>query len=367
MTKMDMIYNIFFYGPLIFGCITGAIVALVGCCVIKPDKVVRIMFPYIKKNGNNTVAFGFILTKWHIGGLFGAVCLVIGGVIWTVCANIFITYTNNNNLLSATSTELQCFHDNGTKAELILTEREKLDEDIHVLCYAINFNIPGAMGQVTGALTFGWVMASILTWIELNVNYTIIQCIKNSKKNLKCCKWFLTIIEFMITLIVTVLLCIIAALYNNKQWSSYLFFKPESITIFLILASVIFAYSNNIKKEPKSLEECCSETMKERQKAEMSRRRGYERTQLKRKNRLILREMAEQECKRQLAYETAIGIDDEETMDIVQTAYDNIMEHYEDREEELRTINGSIEETSFGPESDHNPLPTIQNTQEIPL
>uniref|UniRef100_A0A1X7TXE3 Uncharacterized protein n=1 Tax=Amphimedon queenslandica TaxID=400682 RepID=A0A1X7TXE3_AMPQE len=116
--------------------------------------------------------------------------------------------------------------------------------------------------------------------------------------------------------------------------------------------------------------------MKIQQIAEMSRRRGYERTQLKRKKRLILREMAEQECKRQIAYETAVEIDDEEEiMNIVQTAYNNIMEYNEDREEEeLRTINGSIgdddstiEETNFGPESEHNPPLTIQNTQDIPL
>uniref|UniRef100_A0A1X7TXS8 Uncharacterized protein n=1 Tax=Amphimedon queenslandica TaxID=400682 RepID=A0A1X7TXS8_AMPQE len=116
--------------------------------------------------------------------------------------------------------------------------------------------------------------------------------------------------------------------------------------------------------------------MKTQQKAEMSRQRGYERTQLKRRKRLILREMAEQECKRMIAYETAVDInDEEEIMNIVLTAYHNIMEYNGDREEvELRTINGSIEdddktieETNFGPESEHNPLLTIQNTQEISL
>ena len=142
-------------------------------------------------------------------------------------------------------------------------------------------------------------------------------------------------------------------------------FKPENITIFLILQAMSHIFDTDIKKVPKSLEEHCRETMKIIQTEEMSRRRGYERTQLNRKKRSILREIAEQECKKMIAYETAVDI--EEIKNIVQTAYNSIIEYNEDKEkeeaEELRTINGSTEETNFGPKQI---IIECTCTQEIP-
>ena len=248
-------FTTFLIVPVIFAVTCMATVLLVGCRVLTPDKVVRIMFPYIRRNGNNTVMFGFILTRGHIRGLFWGVCFLIGAVIWTFCTNILIIYTNNNNLFSATSIELQCFNENGTIANLTAIERLQLDEDI--VCYAINFNIAGAMGQATGALAFGWVVGSIITWVVLNVIYCII---KNNKCNLEFYKWFLFIITIIISLLSIIAQWIIIGLGYDRQWFFYLM-KPENITIFIILIAVMFIFDTNITKEPKSFEEHYRETM----------------------------------------------------------------------------------------------------------
>ena len=294
------------------------------------------------------------------------------GIIYQVILTFWLNILIYKNSFSATSVELQCFYGNDTIAELTVIERLELDKDI--TCYAINYNIAGAMGQATGALALGWVIASIVSWVVLNVNYTIIQHIKNNKKKLECYQCFVVIIWIIIGVTSSIILWIIIGLYYDRQWYLYLF-KPENITIFLILQAMSYIFDTDIKKVPKSLEEHCRETMKIIQTEEMSRRRGYERTQLNRKKRSILREIAEQECKKIIAYETAVDI--QEIKNIVQTAYNNIIEYNEDKEkeeaEELRIINGSTEdndntsssneETNFGPKQI---IIECTCTQEIP-
>ena len=256
--RMSLSYFItFLIVPVIFAAICTVIVLLVGCCVLRPDKLVRIIFPYIRRNGNNTVVFGFILTTRHIRGLFVGVCSIIVQVTWTFCANILIIYTNNNNLFSATSIELKCFYANDTIANLTAIERLQLEKNI--FCFAINYNIAGAMGQATGTLALGWVVASILTWIALNVNYCIVQRIKNSKKKFRCYELFLLII-ITLTIIASGSIIVIV-LYFNAQLFLY-HIKPENATIIIILIAVVYIIHNpDIRKEPKSLEEHCRETM----------------------------------------------------------------------------------------------------------
>lgn len=262
LTRMDLFYKFFATVPILVAIISTVIVLLVGWYVIKPDKMVRIIFPFIRKKGINTVVFGFILTKRHINGLFSAMFMIIGAVIWTFCGNILIFYKNKNNLFSATSIVLQCFND--TITNLTAIERPELEED--TTCYAINFNIAGAMGQATGALAFGWAMTAILTWIILNVNYKIKQhtYTKNNDDIKMFYKWLLFISLFTIILrtIVAVSLIIIG-LYCYKYDCSldytYYIIRPENELIFEILIATQYTFDVNIKKEPKSLEEHCRE------------------------------------------------------------------------------------------------------------
>ena len=256
--RMALSYLItFLIVPIIIAVICTVTVLLFGCCVLTPGKVVRIMFPYIRRNGNNTVVLGFILTARHIRGLFVVVCFIIAQVTLTFCTNILIIYTNNNNLFSATSIELQCYYANGTIVELTAIERLQLDEDIY--CIAINFNIAGAMGQATGALAFGWVIASIASWTGLNVNYWIVQRIKNNKRKFKCYELFLLIIIILAIMASGSIIPIV--LYFNAQLFLYLI-KPENAIILIILIAVVYIIHNpDIRKEPKSLEEHCRETM----------------------------------------------------------------------------------------------------------
>ena len=234
-----MYFTIFINLPPIFGIILAVIVGLLCLCKMKPDKMVRMIFPYIRRNGNNTVMFGYILQKQQIIELFLQVCIIISQVILTFFANILITYTNNNNLFSATSIELQCSYDNGTIVNLTAIKTLKLDKDI--LCIAINFNIAGAMGQATGALALGWIITSIASWIILYVNYCIIQhCIKNNERKLKCYQCSLCIILVIIILAIAIILCIIIGHYYNTQPEWYLYlFKPENGTVLVVIGAVL--------------------------------------------------------------------------------------------------------------------------------
>ena len=361
MDPFSIYYGIFVISTYV---ITGVIVLLLaGCRIIKPDKVARIMFPYIRRNGNNTVVFGFIFTKCQAIGFFMSVIVITGiyEVIWVFCTNIFIRYTNNNNPFSATSIELHCFYRNSTIAQLTAIERLETEEDI--ICYAINYNIAGAMGQATGALAFGWIVTSIVIWVALNMNNSIIQCIKNSKKSQQKFKFyecFLCFIMLTIVLVYIIVSFIIIGIYYDKQLYYYLF-KPENMLILVAFAVVPYILDTNIKKEPKSLEECSRETMKVYQK-ELKRvtiRRGYERsTHLKEKKRLILSEMAEHECKRLIAYETAVDVNDsKEIKNIVLTAYNNILGYYNrdrEEEEELTTVTEDDNEAMLSQEEEES-------------
>ena len=252
-----MYFTSFLIVPVILAVISVFIVILVGCCVIEPGKIVGIIFPYIRRNGNNTLIFGFVFKKYPIDGIFLGVCWIIFEVIYVFCANILITYKNNNNPFSATSIELQCFYDNDTIAELTAIERQEQDEDVH--CFAINFNIEGAMGQATGALAMRWIIMSVLTWIVLNVNYTVTQHIKKSKGKFRCYQWFLLIIMVIIILTSSIVLL-------------YLKQPKNIVVIFIIIGIVPYIFNTDIEKEPKSLEEHCREAMK--MKTELQQRKA---------------------------------------------------------------------------------------------
>ena len=236
-------FTSFSVAPVILAAISVFTVILVRCCVIEPDKIVRIIFPYIKRNGNNIVFCGFVLNNYPIYGIFWGVCWIIGEVTYVLCADILITYKNNNNPFSATSIELHCFYDNDTTVELTAIERQELDEDI--CCLAINFNIAGA----AGALALRWIIMSVLAWVVLNVNYTIIQHIKKCKGKFECYQWFLFTIMVLIILTNSIVLLYLKNPKNMPQ-------------IFIIFGIVPYIFSPNIEKEPKSLEEHCRKTMK---------------------------------------------------------------------------------------------------------
>ena len=255
MNPLWMYFGVFITLPWLLAVISGITAVFVGCRFITPEKVVRIIFPYIRKNGKNTVMFGYILTTDHIIGLFFAMSWIMYVMMWVFLTNILIIYTNNNNLFSATSIELQCIYANGTIANLTAIERLELEEDI--ICWAINFNIAGAMGQATGALAFGWIITSIVSWIILNVNNWIKQRIKimeSCKRNFKYWKIFLFISGTIIGVAYVATIYIILAL--NIIWLYLYVFRPENALIITILGAAPFIFDKNItKKNPPDEEE----------------------------------------------------------------------------------------------------------------
>ena len=245
MGSLWLYVGIFLLIPWIIAVLIALIVVVIGCLdIIEKAKLVRIIYPYIKRSGNNTVVFGYKLTKYSINGLFFAMSWIIYVVIWVFLTNIFIIYKNNENPYSGTSHEVKCVDDNDTDPK-------------NILCFGFNFNLAGAMGQATGALALGWIFTSIATYAMLKAkrNNNETECQYYRYKN--ACFCFGTIIG----VIYVVLIYIIISLKHNEKWLYFYILRPENALIFTISGAVSFILDKNIKKEPKSLEECCRETM----------------------------------------------------------------------------------------------------------
>lgn len=86
--------------PSCLALITRIGMAVAGFCILTPGKVVRIIFPYIKRDGENTVVFGFILSKDILRKIFWFMVLTIAydttNIFWT---SFFVKVSHRYNPL----------------------------------------------------------------------------------------------------------------------------------------------------------------------------------------------------------------------------------------------------------------------------
>lgn len=245
---------IFYILPTPLGILSAIIMFIVGCCVLTPDELVRITFPYIKKKGINTVAFGFLLSKSNIHFLFWNIAWAVSQITTTLWSQTFITlYSHNNNPYSASVIQLDCFYTNN---KTLVTEETPQEDDI--TCFAINLNLAGTMSYITGVLALTWIIVSIVTWTLLNVHYAIITSIKN---NNNCCIKLRHYYCFLF-----IIINIICAIISATMILLLLFYllTPEFYLFITILGSSVFMFNSDIKKAPKTLEELCREAMKQK-------------------------------------------------------------------------------------------------------
>ena len=116
------------YVPLAFA--GGAFIVAVIVISCLKSKAVRIIYPYIKKHGNYTVAFGFILKKWQIILHYQHICLTF----------LVVTYIFFDSFLLKTSTYnpydySDCFYYNETEVGQLTPEEAMRLED-RVICFA---------------------------------------------------------------------------------------------------------------------------------------------------------------------------------------------------------------------------------------
>ena len=276
MTSYLTYQGIFYILPFLLAVLSGIMTLIVGYCFLTPDKLVRTIFPYIKRKGDNTVAFGFILSKSNIRReTFWWMVVAVFTITIIFCNQIFIiqnSYDTNPYLAS------DCFYTSNHN----LVMKEAPEEDI--TCFAINLNLGGAVGHVTGVLALCWVVMSIVTWILLNLIYKF----KKSCRHFTC---ILTNIDILVRIMI-----VLFSIYHLH----YLF-TPEYHLFYIIVFASATIIDSDIKKAPKSLEEHCREVMKQKTREECER--------IKRK---YMKSVVEVECTR-IIIDEAIAINEEET------------------------------------------------------
>ena len=259
-------WSVFFFLPPVLALIIAVIVAIVGFCRHKtdrdkicgtPNKLVRLIFPYIKRKGNKNVMFGFILTKYHNWVLLWVAIEVVFYTMWVFWFNIMLIYRNNSNPHAVYSYELNCYYLNYTEIELSTAERLTTKEAIK--CFAINSDIAGAMDRATNILAFTWILVSILTWVLLNINYCVMKRFditqsEQSEHTCSTCSLFYYIVIHIVHLSIDIAWIAIIVNYNDKKWYSFIA-TPENNLVIAVLLGSISVIGFPIKKAPKSLEE----------------------------------------------------------------------------------------------------------------
>ena len=253
---MDQEYNYFVRVQLILPLI-GSLVVVCGMGLtihfLKPDKAVRIMFPHINKHGNNTVMFGFILKKEYTHALFAIMLVNVFFTALVFWIHLVIDRSRKYNPFG----DYKCFYSsNHIEVNISLEEALTFDEDVE--CFSWTLNIGGAVGQATGTLLFAWVLVSVVTWIILNAAYKVTEFIKDKSLWWKILGWIsLGILQGVVYTPPLALVGVGIYFFDNRDISLLSFFDLLFFSLVLIFSSSVLWW--HTEKEPKSVEDCCSE------------------------------------------------------------------------------------------------------------
>ena len=254
---MDHEYNSFAWVQFALP-IIGSVFVVCGMALtarfLKPDKAVRIMFPHINKHGNNTVMFGFILKKEYTCALFLIMLLNVFFTALVFWLHLVIDRSRKYNPFG----DYKCFY-SSTHTEVVnITAEEALTFDEDVECFAWTLNIGGAVGQATGTLLFAWVLVSVVTWIILNAAHKVNEYIEGKSLCTKMLGWIS--LGFLQGVVYAPPLALIG--------TGIFFFETRKISLLsffdLLLFSLVLIFSSSVlwwytEKEPKRVEDCCSE------------------------------------------------------------------------------------------------------------
>ena len=244
--------------------IVPVIVGVVGWIRFKPEKMLRKVFPYIKKSGNHTVIFDFIIEKKYIKYHYMFLIYIIQSTLFIFCYNAFLNFSFKYNPYD----DLECFaRYNGSEITIQSEEQAKMDNVTGLWCFGWKFEIGGATGRAAAILTLSWIFVSIVLWAKLNCHYKANNCIKEGKKVPGYCglvalflfKWFF-------------LLCNVAA-YLLAFVFVFIYSIPElSISDILDFGLISIVLVSGLavegKKKAKMLANCCREVVENKQKGQ---------------------------------------------------------------------------------------------------
>ena len=299
-----------------------------------PDKMMRIIFPYIRKSGNHNVIYGFIIPniKLHFYYMVYIVALTLLDMLF----NAVITTSNRYNPYD----DLDCFGycKKGSIIKVESEEQAEMDNVTDIRCYGWNTDIAGGIGHAAALLTLSWVFVSIALWVKLNLFHKAKNGIKNGptcfKKALGWCGRVILILVQVFLIVCTIGAIIgscVSVIKNNLPIKEFL----EIGLISSILLSGLFVSPG--QKKAKTLADCCKEAVEDNkgQKEDALNSikiRLKERVQDHQIQVDLLVELAELECKKALADIYYYGIEQEkdtvsedEMKTITQVAYRKIL------------------------------------------
>ena len=326
-------YTIIF---VILACISVMIatgVLIVGHSCYPKEKMMRIVFPYIRKSGNHNVIYGFIIPniRFHFYHVVGVVAITLLDALF----NALIITSDRYNPYDG----LDCFgyyNNNDSEFEVESEEQAKMDNVTHIRCYGWNRDIAGGIGHAGAILTLAWIFISVALWVKLNLFHKAHNGIENKRCLIKALGYCGYTILFLLQafLIVCTLGATIGTSFLVLIFGLSLKEFLEIGLITAILLSGLFVCPG--QKKAKTLADCCKEAVENK--------RGEEETALEQtKRRLtkrvkghqiqvdLLLELAKLECKKALGDVYYYGVKqehetvtEEEMKKIAQVAYRKI-------------------------------------------
>ena len=267
---------IFLLLPPTLSAIITAIFTAAGWYFFQIKELLCNMFPYIERNQANFVAFGFILSKFTIKML----CIMMVGDVfctaWVFWSNVLVQYSDDYNpyvAITHNSIEFDCFFINNDSVAELGSEKALYSEE-DITCFAINFNVGGAMGQATGTLAFAWVIVYCETWLALHVSHYIRQ-----RSNKERYKYYLalSVTVALVVVLTSYSLVLYIMIHNSNRHRLYfstsenaLFFlnlltKPENMLFALnLIGTVLITVSSNKKIGKEGIDNDIREQIEER-------------------------------------------------------------------------------------------------------
>ena len=246
------------YVPLALGGIAFIVAVIMICCL--RGKAVRIIFPYIKKHGNYTVAFGFILKKGLIILHYQHICYMC----------FIVTYIFFDSFLLKTSRQynpydyFDCFYNNGTEVGQ-LTPEEAMRLEERVTCFAWNLDIGEAAGEATGILALTWIAVSALIYAQLHCGLIVKKSLNNKERRklgiCGTCALVLTELIFYIACYGTIPLTVVSlSIWIPEYVSSTQLYFQIALFVTTLLTTTLYAY--DATKEPENCTDFCQKVVK---------------------------------------------------------------------------------------------------------
>ena len=259
MVSYEMYWIVKYFAPPALAIVAVILAVIVICCL--RGKAVRIIFPYIKKHGNYTVAFGFILKKGLIILHYQHICYMC----------FIVTYIFFSSFLLKISTQynpydyFNCFYNNGTEVEQLTPEEAMRLED-RVICFAWNLDIGEAAGEATGILALTWIAVSGLIYITLHCGLIVKKCRDNKeRRKLGICGTCALVLAGLIIYIVCLGALPLTLVAIIEEWipdyaSNIQLYLQIGLFVTTLLTTTLYAY--DATKEPENCTDFCQKVVK---------------------------------------------------------------------------------------------------------